>query len=552
MKGLITGLFLLFTFATQAQTTWLIQPYNYEWKRGIFDSTLRVPIIASNRAYYTGKDSIGLLWFNPDSVKLFGRFPGNIIKTVVTYDTIVSLKSKIPGLVNQSANTVYAGPSSGAAAIASFRQLVPIDIPSIYKGKKFLVIGDSFTALGLFQDSLVKYLGITVINDGISGSCITGGTIFAEGDGIARKPIVDRIDAQLALYADLDGIIIEGGSNDWNYAARIGDIAVPLTDTTSFYGAYKYILSKCAAYSRPLTILPVTLMQRNGTPHNGPATTGRANYEAQLKYQKAIVACANLYGVPVADIFHGSGMTFENSGIYTSDGTHPSTDAGRFKYSQFLIQSINKQIVPGIDNNRLPLTGFFESTGTNKSDSMTNPIFALGSQFAPSTFGLGTMYGIGYTGSNAIFLPVGSSGWGMYAAANGTAKVFLSATNGDIVGTGNLSTSTAGIGITSAPTSTFQVNGSLSILGTTITIGATLGSFYIYNVNNSTNITLNLPVASTCPWRVYSIKKVSNNANTINIHQASGTIDGSASDVVISAFNVTTILYNDGTNWFIQ
>lgn len=93
MKGLGTILFLLFFFTAHTQTIWLNQPYNYEWKRGIFDSTLRIPVISSNRAFYSNKDSIGLLWFRPDSAKLFGRFPGNIIKEIVTYDTILSIKN---------------------------------------------------------------------------------------------------------------------------------------------------------------------------------------------------------------------------------------------------------------------------------------------------------------------------------------------------------------------------------------------------------------------------------------------------------------------------
>jgi hypothetical protein len=118
---LVTTIFLLFlSSGLFAQTSWLTQPYNYEWKRGIFDSTLRIPVISSSRTFYTNKDSIGLIWFNPDSVKLFARMPGNIIKTFVTYDSIIVLKNNTiqnQNVASQSANYAIAG--FGSAALSN-------------------------------------------------------------------------------------------------------------------------------------------------------------------------------------------------------------------------------------------------------------------------------------------------------------------------------------------------------------------------------------------------------------------------------------------------
>lgn len=111
---------------------------------------------------------------------------------------------------------------------------------------------------------------------------------------------------------------------------------------------------------------------------------------------------------------------------------------------------------------------------------------------------------------------------------------------GGNVGIGNIS-----------PNSTFHVEGSISFAPQTITGTTTLGNFYRYNVNNSSDIVLNLPSASGISGRTYSIKKISNNANTITITPASGTIDG-ASTLIMSAFNISHIIYTDGTNWFIE
>jgi hypothetical protein len=49
------------------------------------------------------------------------------------------------------------------------------------------------------------------------------------------------------------------------------------------------------------------------------------------------------------------------------------------------------------------------------------------------------MYGIGYTHTNASFIGfAGSSGWGMYVASDGDARVYLSGENGTGYFTGNI------------------------------------------------------------------------------------------------------------------
>ena len=71
--------------------------------------------------------------------------------------------------------------------------------------------------------------------------------------------------------------------------------------------------------------------------------------------------------------------------------------------------------------------------GTN---GKTNPIFCITESFAPNSTTLGSMYGIGYVDSGSCsFLSSSSvgtnpSGWGMYVAANGKSKIFLSGDNG--------------------------------------------------------------------------------------------------------------------------
>jgi hypothetical protein len=62
------------------------------------------------------------------------------------------------------------------------------------------------------------------------------------------------------------------------------------------------------------------------------------------------------------------------------------------------------------------------------------------------------------------------------------------------------------------------------------------------------NITLTLPVASQ--GKIYNIKKISSDVNTVTVVPTSGLIDGSANSV-ISILNTSKQYQFDGTNYFI-
>jgi len=80
------------------------------------------------------------------------------------------------------------------------------------------------------------------------------------------------------------------------------------------------------------------------------------------------------------------------------------------------------------------LAGSYNSVGDNSSK--TNPIYTIGTAYVPSESTLGTMYGIGYSYTNASFIngtdlgTTPSGAWGMYVAAGGKARIFLDATYG--------------------------------------------------------------------------------------------------------------------------
>ena len=77
------------------------------------------------------------------------------------------------------------------------------------------------------------------------------------------------------------------------------------------------------------------------------------------------------------------------------------------------------------------LEGSYNNVGENSYKS--NPIYTIGSGYNPTDAALSNMYGIGYSHTNASFINFsGASGWGMYAASDGDARIWLGAGNGVI------------------------------------------------------------------------------------------------------------------------
>ena len=82
------------------------------------------------------------------------------------------------------------------------------------------------------------------------------------------------------------------------------------------------------------------------------------------------------------------------------------------------------------------LEGSYNNVGAN--GSKTNPIYTIGSNYNPAETALSDMYGIGFARRDQTSY-LGSftgSGWGMYVAASGAAKIWLDAANGVIQSTG--------------------------------------------------------------------------------------------------------------------
>jgi hypothetical protein len=106
-----------------------------------------------------------------------------------------------------------------------------------------------------------------------------------------------------------------------------------------------------------------------------------------------------------------------------------------------------------------------------------------------------------------------------------------------------------GVGVnTTTPLSTLDVNGSVGVKSTTISVNTSLDDTYSTVLcNNASDITVTLPLAATCRGRVYTIKRNS----TGNIYIATGgtdSIDAVTDSWLIDEVRETVMLVSDGVS----
>ena len=131
------------------------------------------------------------------------------------------------------------------------------------------------------------------------------------------------------------------------------------------------------------------------------------------------------------------------------------------------------------------LVGSYNNIGANNTKS--NPIYSIGTNYQPSDANLDNMYGVGYSNGAATFDGINSvlSGWGFYVAAQGTARIGLDGSNGNIKLTGTVD----GVDIAARDavltTTTNTANAALPKAGGTMTGAINLQSQKINFISNS-------------------------------------------------------------------
>lgn len=225
------------------------------------DSLLKVPVLNSNRTFATAStnglsvDSIGQTWIRPDSIKLFVRFPGNVIKAIATEDSIRGLRFQLPSLAILNQNTgVQTGNwnISGSGKVGTYLDYTSQGAtPSYAKGRVFYdnnseslsYMDDiSGTSIQMGQESIVRARNNT-------GSTITNGSLVYVSGAIGQNPTIALARADIAGTSELIGmathdipnnttgkITVSGRVNELNTASLTDGAPLYLSPTVA--GAY--------------------------------------------------------------------------------------------------------------------------------------------------------------------------------------------------------------------------------------------------------------------------------------------------------------------------
>lgn len=212
------------------------------------------------------------------------------------------------------------------------------------KTKKIACLGDSITegakAEGWqwhrYIDSWCKSNGINsiVTNLGIGGTSVCTSSYVSD----RLKPFVNRLDT---IPADADVVVIFGGTNDWGNSAILGNISD--TGTSSFYGAYKYIL-EWLAINRPnakvMTMTPLKRYYRgNGTTWVNAQTTPNNRGNILPDYVRAVKEVSEMYAIPCVDLHNESGLNPVLESVrnrFIGDGLHPTAEGNKKMYPVIL------------------------------------------------------------------------------------------------------------------------------------------------------------------------------------------------------------------------
>ena len=179
---------------------------------------------------------------------------------------------------------------------------------------------------------------------------------------------------------------------------------------------------------------------------------------------------------------------------------------------------------------------------------------------------------LGGTGSYAVNVGIGTTSPGNFLEVNSgnggssglrlkqlpTGAVLFMSSSADVAQNNNnfyfdATNYRLGVAAGTTPNSTLTVGGSeaLAIATKTATYTASASDHTIL-CNNTTALTITLPLASGAAGRIYVIKKISAAGNNVTIQRngsGSDLIDG-ASSVIISVQYSSYMLQSDGTNWY--
>ena len=165
-----------------------------------------------------------------------------------------------------------------------------------WKGKLWYAYGTSMTSIaqGKFVPVVKKLSGMTVVNKGIGGGCLTPD---GYGKGNNKRAVMNLEDGK--EKADL--ITLEVLPNE---GATVGNIYD--TDDTSFCGCF----NQCIRYLQENTKAQIVVIIMIGGNDHLPETPTKSRGIPQFEFAEIIERVAHLNGVPVINVFCEAGFGY--------------------------------------------------------------------------------------------------------------------------------------------------------------------------------------------------------------------------------------------------
>lgn len=233
-------------------------------------------------------------------------------------------KIEANGLTLKNIPTTETNPTQILTRDAVSGDIKNIDLKRIsnpFYGETWYCLGDSFTAMNIYQPYLTSRLGVAITSDGIGGTCVAVGCSITPS-------FVERMPT--AIAAGKDRIVMVTWNNDRGAPVPIGTPSS--TNSSTYYGALNNIATMAAAANQKMIWVTA-----------GQAGTTRSIYVTQKQYNDVMIEVANKYGIPVINTFDGSGLSYETNSVNTVDGIHLNA-VGKPIFGNFLTSSILSQV----------------------------------------------------------------------------------------------------------------------------------------------------------------------------------------------------------------
>ena len=232
------------------------------------------------------------------------------------YQQIVFGESKAQG-----ANIYYFGYS-----IADGKSVAFDGANSVIKneGVKIACLGDSFTEGVGTTKRYFEFWNDLLKRDGMQANFTNlgvGSTTIAD---TGWKPDESFVDRYVQVEDDTNIVTIQGGANDFNYGAILGE--VNSTDATTFCGGLNTIIDGLRAKNPSMTIVCMTPTKAYYEDHNWDEWTNSQDLHL-IDYVNAMKAVCQNKSVNCIDLYSNSGYNPIDENIRTvmsSDGLHPN------------------------------------------------------------------------------------------------------------------------------------------------------------------------------------------------------------------------------------